>query len=313
MMPIHTARQRAPLVIYALVFSVMLIAGCGNAPTPSTASRSVAVQPSGASASGATSANGTVATAGSAQQPFSGPQYLSKSLQVHLAVRDPRREAATIQSWVAATDPKSTSAGMDYAQLGDGTYAVTLTFSVEATMYPQVERYLADYAEQHGGRLAGLHETVQDVTNDYVDTQSRLTNLRTEQQRLRTLLASAQSLNDVLTIDQRLTDVEGQIEDIESHLAILNSQIAYYMVTVNLQPNSISAPSPRPVWNPGQTWHDALAAALSFAQLLATLLIWLGVFSIFVLPPIGLAWAIVRRRRARHLVSTAKPASPLTP
>ena len=39
-----------------------------------------------------------------------------------------------------------------------------------------------------------------------------LTNLRGEQQRLLTLMGQAQSLSDVLTIEQRLTDVEGQIE-----------------------------------------------------------------------------------------------------
>ena len=62
------------------------------------------------------------------------------------------------------------------------------------------------------------NETVQDETNDFLDTQSRLTNLRAEQPRLLTLLSQAQNLGDTLQVEQRLTDVEGQIENIEVHL-----------------------------------------------------------------------------------------------
>ena len=116
---------------------------------------------------------------------------LIKSLQVNMLVKDTRQAASDLQSWIATTDPRSTSAGIDYEQTYDNLYNVTMTFSVTSTQYTQIEEYLAGYAQQRGGKLTSLHESVQDVTNDYIDTQSRLTNLRGEQQRLLTAVSQA--------------------------------------------------------------------------------------------------------------------------
>ena len=222
-----------------------------------------------------------------------------------MQVGDPRKVAGDLQSWIMSTDPKATSAGMNVEQSGDNDaqYTVAMTFSVQAALYPQIQRYLADYAGQHGGKLLLLHESVQDVTNDYVDTQSRLANLRTEQQRLQALMGKASSLADVLTIEQRLTDVEGQIESIEAHLNALTGQVTFYSITLNLTPisgaSSPATPSPSG-WNPGQTLHDALLTALAFAEWLATIGIWVVVFSVFVVPA-GLIVRLVMRWRARRL------------
>src|SRR5258708_27812889 len=160
-----------------------------------------------------------------------------------MQVKDTRQVASNLQSWINTTDPRSSSAGIDYEQTGDNLYTVSMTFSVGSTAYTQIEEYLASYVQQHGGKLLNLHESVQDVTNDYIDTQSRLTNLRGEQQRLLVLLSNTTALSDILTVEDKLTGVEGQIEDIESHLNALKNQTTFYTVTLNLQP---LAPPTRP-------------------------------------------------------------------
>ena len=178
-------------------------------------------------------------------------QYLAKTLNIDMTVSDTRKSADEIQTWVATTDPKSTSAGSSYEDLGNKLYRVSLTFSVEASLYPQVASYMRDYGEKHGGRLLSYNETVQDETNDFVDTQSRLTNLRAEQQRLLTLLSQAQNLGDTLQVEQRLTDVEGQIENIEAHLNQLSGQVTYYPVTVVLEPVSTDTTTSQAApWDP---------------------------------------------------------------
>src|SRR5262249_55218807 len=145
--------------------------------------------------------------------------------------------------------------------------------------------YMRDYGEKHGGRLVSYNENVQDVTNDFVDSQSRLANLRTEQQRLQTLLSKAQNLGDILQVEQRLTDVEGQIENIEAHLNQLGGQVTYYPVTVVLEPVATDTPpTPAEPWNPASTLRSALSAALVFGEFLANVLIWLVVFSVFLIP-----------------------------
>ena len=46
-------------------------------------------------------------------------QYLAKTLNIDMTVTDTRKSADEIQTWVTATDPKSTSAGSSYEDLGD--------------------------------------------------------------------------------------------------------------------------------------------------------------------------------------------------
>ena len=228
-----------------------------------------------------------------------------------MTVYHTQQVADDLLAWVASTDPRSTTAGQDYAQVSESLYSITLRFSVQASLYPQIERYLAGYAAQHGGKLVSLHESVQDVTNDFIDTQSRLTNLRTEQQRLLDLMTHATSLSDTLTVEQRLTDVEGQIEQIEAHLSTLQGQTTFYNVEVDLQP--AEAPTAPPIqagtFQPGQTLHDALTAALVFAEWLASVLIWLAVFSIFALPVLAVI-LLVRRWRRRASRPLPVPAAP---
>jgi hypothetical protein len=223
-----------------------------------------------------------------------------------MQVKDTRQVASELQSWIASTDPRSTSAGINYEQTGTNLYTVTMTFSVTSAQYTQIEEYLAGYAQQHGGTLNSLHESVQDVTNDYIDTQSRLTNLRGEQQRLLTLLSNSTALGDIITVESKLTDVEGQIEDIEAHLNALKNQTTFYMVTIGLLPLvPVTPPSPTSApWSLGQVLHDSWTAALEFGQGLATLLIWLAVFSLYLIPVALVGWLIWWRIRPRLAVRT---------
>lgn len=229
-------------------------------------------------------------------------------------VKDTTKAADDLQAWINNTDPRATSAGIDYEQTGNNLYTISINFSVQSTLYPQIQRYLRDYAPQHGGHLLGFNETVQDVTNDYIDTQSRLTNLRTEQTRLLNLLSHAQVLGDIISIQDKLTDVEGQIETIEAHLKDLNNQVTFYTVSIQLQPVSLTSPEPTPPgWNLGQIVHDAFASSLVFAQGLLAFLIWLLAYSFYIIPIALLIWYLWRRRARGRLVTSTPPIPPITP
>ena len=281
-----------------LVVALLLVA-CGgtsstSAGTADYSTNAPARQPVSSSAQGSSSSSGQ-STKSSASF---GPQYLVKSLQVNMLVKDTRKTASELQSWIATTDPRSSSAGINYQQMYDNLYTVNMTFTVSSTQYPLIEQYLADYAQQHGGKLSSLQESVQDVTNDYIDTQSRLTNLRGEQQRLLTIMSSATTLGDVVTVESKLTDVEGQIEDIEAHLNALKDQTTFYTVSIGLQPiEPVTAPPATIPWSIGQVLHDAWAAALGFGQGLATMLIWVVVFCIYLIPIALIGWFVWRKVR----------------
>ena len=74
-----------------------------------------------------------------------------------------------------------------------------------------------------------------DVTLTYVDLESHVKALRTEQQTLMDLLAKAEKVEDIILIQNRLSDVLYEIESYESTLRTFDDQIAYSSVHLGIQ------------------------------------------------------------------------------
>jgi hypothetical protein len=310
---LKAGNRRVVQVLTGLGIIVLLLAGCGASGTPTaagnTASNSAPLMGAHmpAQTQQSKSNNGTSSATGT-----SGPQYLQKSLQVTMEVRDTRQAADEIQQWLSSSDPQATSGGTDYESAGDNQYNVTLTFLVDIDHYTQFEGYLRDYAGKGSNTLISLKESVQDDTNDYIDSQSTLTNLRAEQQRLLSFMNQAQNLNDAISIEQQLTQVEGQIDNIEAHLNALKRQTTFYTVTVVLQPlGSVPPPAKPSPWSVIPIWQGAWSAVVSVWQVLAAVLVWLLAFSVYIVP-VGIAAWLVRKRvwRWRRIPRVA-PAAPV--
>lgn len=304
-------KRNKRLISVLIGFSLvgLLLVGCGGAG--STAGTTTASSASNGSTQSSGNGVPQVAPANTSGQGKSaaqvGPQYLVKTLQVSMEVQDTLQSASDLQQWIGLSDPQATSDGSDYQQSGSNQYTVTLTFLVDSSHYAQVEDYLRQYAGQKGNTLLNLHETVQDVTNDYVDAQSTLTNLRAEQQRLLNFMNQAQNLNDAVNIEQQLTQVEGQIDQIEAHLNALKGQTTFYTVTITLQPIGSAPPPPtKPSpWSAIPIWQGAWSAVVSVWQLLVTLLIWLLAFSVYIVPVGIVAWVV--RKRLWHRLPRVLP------
>ena len=74
-----------------------------------------------------------------------------------------------------------------------------------------------------------------DVTLTYVDLESHVKALRTEQETLMELLKKAEKVEDIITIQARLSDVLYEIESYESTLRTYDDQIAYSSVHLGIQ------------------------------------------------------------------------------
>lgn len=310
---------RRAALIFALVAGVALLAGCGASAANGGASFGPIVNgPASSASSGSTAGGDTASAPGGApsgntttSKTFSPTVglYLIKSLTVSMVVPNTTNAASDLESWISATDPQSQSAGATYSQDGDS-YDITLTFSVASTRYAQIENYLKSYPSQHKGKLISLQEAVQDVTNDYVDTQSQLANLRVEQKRLQTLMSQSASLSDLLAVEQRLSDVEGQIEQIQAHLSQLNGATTFYTIQIQLTPSATYKPPVTQPWSPGAIFHQALASAQAFGEGLLTLAIWLLVYAIYIVPAVVIVWFVWRmwkRRTTRRSASVVAP------
>ncbi len=73
-------------------------------------------------------------------------------------------------------------------------------------------------------------ESTEDVTLTYVDLESRLTALRTEQESLLAMLDAAETVEDIIAIQSQLTEVNYEIESYESQLRVYDNKINYSTV-----------------------------------------------------------------------------------
>jgi hypothetical protein len=160
----------------------------------------------------------------------------------------------------------------------------------------------SDQYESALARLRRLSITVlretssgQDVTDEYVDLDSRLRNLEVQAERLRAFMGEAQNVQEAITVSQSLSDVENQIEQIKGRMNYLGGRAAVSTITVNIEPERPTAtptmtptntPTPTPTltptatlipapYNPGITVDKALGTAGLIWQSLFDLAIWL--------------------------------------
>lgn len=84
------------------------------------------------------------------------------------------------------------------------------------------------------GTVTSSSMTTEDVTLEYVDIESRIKALKAEQTSLLAMLAKAETLNDLLTIQGRVTDVTAELESYESRLRTYDSLVSYSTVTLSV-------------------------------------------------------------------------------
>lgn len=78
-------------------------------------------------------------------------------------------------------------------------------------------------------------ENVEDVTLAYVDMESRKSALRTEQERLLTFLEQAETIEEIITLEDRLTDVRYELEKMESQLRTYDNKIEYGTIYLDIE------------------------------------------------------------------------------
>ena len=84
------------------------------------------------------------------------------------------------------------------------------------------------------GNVTNRSESTEDVTLQYSDMESRKKALLIEQERLLELLAEAESMDAVIALESRLSEIRYQLESIESQLRIYDNQVDYSTVHIDL-------------------------------------------------------------------------------
>ena len=114
----------------------------------------------------------------------------------------------------------------------------TMTFRIPQEHF---HAFLND-AEGLSVQVNNRHVNGQDVTEEYVDLESRLKSKKAVEARLLEFMNQAQKTEDLLKISSDLADVQEQIEQIAGRKKFLENQTALSTVTISLQENEVAIP-----------------------------------------------------------------------
>jgi hypothetical protein len=176
----------------------------------------------------------------------------------------------------------------------------TLTLKVPVDAFDQTMQRLREI-----GSPLSENISTQEVTEEYVDLEAQVRNLEaTEQQYLR-FLERAQRIEEILPIQQRLTEVRSQIERIKGRMTLLQRRADVSTIVVSLvvpasKGGSSPVGEPRALRTLKEAWGQLLVA-LSGAL---DLVIYVAVYALPLLPLVGLViwW---RRRQSGATPATA--------
>ena len=84
------------------------------------------------------------------------------------------------------------------------------------------------------GSVDSKEITQSDVTDSYIDIESRIKALETEEKALLALLEKSDALADIIAVQDRLTQVRGELESDKAQLKAYDSQIDYSTVSISV-------------------------------------------------------------------------------
>lgn len=85
------------------------------------------------------------------------------------------------------------------------------------------------------GNIVEKEENVENITLQYLDVESHIKALEIEQDRLLALLEKAEKLEDIVTLEARLTTVRYELQRYESQIRTFDNQVDYSTVTMYIQ------------------------------------------------------------------------------
>jgi Domain of unknown function (DUF4349) len=148
------------------------------------------------------------------------------------------------------------------------------------------------------GTVQSRNISAQDVGEQLVDSQARLTNLRKTEANLQKIMDKSGSVKDILSVSQELSNVRQSIEQINAQLKNLQNQVSYSTITLNLEAAVSSSNQGRGLGSQVQeSWNNSTNSLGKVTVGLLKLSIWLMVYSPVLLILAGGIYGLQRWRR----------------
>lgn len=287
----HSATPRSQLWLSTLLSSVLFMS-CASAPSSTSAPQSAPIDNSQQTvAAGESEAAKSLDLA---QAPKFKPQ-LVKNAELSLMVKSIEKSLSAIDTIVKAQ--QGDVLGLRDQPAGQGNARHTLSMQIRVPQ-AKLEATLENLSQL--GTIQQRNLTAEDVSDQLVDFDARLRNLRKTEETLLGIMGRSGSVGDVLKVAQQLSQTREQIEQVSAQYNNLKNRVAYSTITLEMEEILAGGQPQRPVGSQFQeTWEQATRSLANLTVDLGRLGIWLLVYTPYWLV-LGGAIVLIRRRFSRR-------------
>jgi hypothetical protein len=191
---------------------------------------------------------------------------------------------------------------------GDGDSALaTVTYRIPAAHWDEALVALRGVAD----KVVSEQTQSAEVTGQVLDLGARIANLEATERSLQAIMDKALKISDVLEVQNQLTDVRGQIEQLETEKKHLEEQSAFGTLGVTYGLQTVAVVQAQNGFDPAGEIDRAMASLVELGQALTTAGIWFAILWLPILILLGFLGAIgfivVRR------VQRSRPTGPTAP
>jgi hypothetical protein len=162
---------------------------------------------------------------------------------------------------------------------------------------------LKDFTAKIGtlGTVESSNMGSQDVTADYVDIESRLTNAKAQEAQMLTIMTQAVKMEDILNVRAQLDSIQEEIEVLKGQLRYYDNLVGYSTVTIR-----ITEPAPAPVsptedpnsgllarWSTGYVWQNVVKGFSNSISFVANTAGFFAILLSYILVPVLIIAAII--------------------
>jgi len=177
----------------------------------------------------------------------------------------------------------------------DGHWSAQIVLRVPSEQYKETLQHL-----QKLGQVTDFTEEIEDVTEEFVDIEARLRNLKRSEEHLLELLKRTGKVSELLSVERELSNRRSEIESLEGRLRYLKHRTAFSTIKVTLLE---FRPRPLPVaaFSVVKVISDAFRSVVTTARLLLTAVIWILMFGLFFgVPTVAIVWSVRKWIKVAH-------------
>ncbi len=153
-------------------------------------------------------------------------QKLIKTAFVNLETKDADELIKKIDSQLSSLNGYTES-------LTQNKYNGSLSIETDVCVPAEELENFLNFLEKSGTVTSKNIKTI-DVTDDYNDTESQINALETEEKALLEILAKSETVQDTMSVQERLASVRGDIESLKRQKASYDQRIAYSEVSISI-------------------------------------------------------------------------------